>query len=415
MKREDNDRIVAVGPNTPGGRMLRRYWHPIALSEQLPKPDAPPLHAKLLGERFTVFRDSAGKVGVLADRCMHRGVSLSMGRVEDGGIRCLFHGWKFDTDGNVLETPNDSSGVYVCKKRQPAFPVREQSGLIWTYIGPQDKIPPFREFIYDTVPDENRIVTRGNIKSSYLTMWEGGADSSHVGILHTNATRPNWGRTRRGEPTIPDVWDGLSPTYDAEDTEYGYRYVAFRAAPGREDRVSVRISPEIMPGIRVLAGEKGDPTFDLLLIETPMDDNETATYSVYYSKTHALVQHADMIKQMVGVTDDLFDPVTHDVKMSWPHNIMQDRDAMERDNWSGYASIKPEDLAMTLSLGDDWDRTTENLVAGDIAVIRLRRMLLRAIDASEAGEDPPGVNMADLRDVHSAFQVIGKDEDWKSV
>ena len=88
---------------------------------------------------------------------------------------------------------------------------------------------------------------------------------------------------------------------------------------------------------------------------------------------------------------------------------------MERDNWSGYASIKPEDLAMTLSLGDDWDRTTENLVAGDIAVIRLRRMLLRAIDASEAGEDPPGVNMADLRDVHSAFQVIGKDEDWKSV
>lgn len=415
MKREDNDRIVKVGPDTPAGRMLRRYWHPIALSEQLPKPDCPPVFAKLLGERFAVFRDSSGKVGVLADRCMHRGVSLSLGRVEEGGIRCIFHGWKFDTEGTVLETPNDNTGVYVCgKKRQPAYPVREQSGIIWTYIGPQNKIPPFRTFIHDTVPDENRIVTRGKVKSSYLTMWEGGADSSHVGILHTNAVRLNWGRKRRGEPTVPDIWDGLSPTYDAEDTDYGYRYVAFRPAPNAEDKISVRISPEIMPGIRVLAGEKGDLTFDLLIIETPLDDNETATYSVYYSKVDPIREHADTIKKMVGVTDDIFDPVTHDCNMSWPDHIGQDRDAMERDNWSGYESIKPEDLAMSLSLGDDWDRTTENLVAGDIAVIRLRRMLLRAIDANEAGEDPAGVNLEDLTSVHSTFQVIGKDEDWKN-
>jgi phthalate 4,5-dioxygenase len=414
MKREDNDLITKVGPGTAGGRMLRRYWHPIALSCQLPRPDCPPLSTKLLGERFVVFRDSTGKVGVLADRCLHRGVSLSLGRVEEGGIRCIFHGWKFDTQGNLLETPNDPSGAYVCKRKQPAYPVREQSGLIWTYLGPPEKQPPFREFVFDTVPEENRVVTRGNVKVSYLTMWEGGADSSHVGILHTNAVRLNWGRKRRGEQTVPNVWDGLGPTYAAEDTDYGYRYVAFRPVPTREDQIQIRISPEMMPGIRVLAGEKGDVPFDLAIIETPMDDHETATFSVYYHKTAPIAKHADVVKKIVGVTPDIWDLATFELKMSWPDNIRQDRQAMEGDNWSGYGGIKAEDLAMSLSLGNDWDRTTENLVAADIAVVRLRRMIQRAIEANESGGDPPGLHSSDLKHIEASFQAIGKDEDWKS-
>jgi phenylpropionate dioxygenase-like ring-hydroxylating dioxygenase large terminal subunit len=414
MKREDNNLIVAVGPSTPGGRMLRRYWHPIALSSQVPAPDCPPLATKLLGERFVVFRDSAGKVGILAERCMHRGVSLALGRVEEGGIRCIYHGWKYDAQGNLLDTPNDPSRTYVCKAKQPAFPVRESSGLIWTYIGPPAQQPPFREFIFDKVPAENRIATRGNVKASYLTMWEGGADSSHVGILHTNFVRPNWARRRRGEATTADLWDGLAPTYAAEDTAYGYRYVAFRPVPGREDKVQIRISPELMPGIRVLAGEKGDVPFDLALFETPMDDHETATFSVYYSASCPITKHADFVKKMVGMTDDVFDPLTHNLNMSWPDDIRQDREAMGRDNWSGYHSIKPEDLAMSLSLGEDWDRTTENLVQADIAVVRLRRMILRAIEANESGGDPPGLQLTDLSQVHASFQAIGKDEDWKA-
>lgn len=414
MKREDNDLITRVGPGTPGGRMLRRYWHPIALSSQLPEPDCAPLCTKLLGERFVVFRDTAGKVGVLADRCLHRGVSLSLGRVEEGGIRCIFHGWKFDTQGNLLETPNDPSSTYVCKRKQPAYPVREQSGLIWTYLGLPEKQPPFREFVFDAVPEENRVVTRGNVKISYLTMWEGGADSSHVGILHTNAVRLNWSRRRRGEPTTPDVWDGLAPTYAAEDTDYGYRYVAFRSVPAREDKVQIRISPEMMPGVRVLAGEKGDLPFDLAIIETPMDDHETATFSVYYHKTVPIAKRADEVKKIVGVTDDIWDPTTHELKMCWPGDMRQNRAAMKEDNWSGYAGIKAEDLAMSLSFGNDWDRTTENLVAADIAVVRLRRMILRAIEANESGGDPPGLQIADLKHVEASFQPIGKDEDWRS-
>jgi phthalate 4,5-dioxygenase len=419
LKHEDNELITKVGPGTPAGNMLRRYWHPIAMSSELPKADCPPAFCKLLGQRFVVFRNTEGKVGVLDDRCMHRGVSLSLGRVEEGGIRCIYHGWKFDTEGNILETPNDSTCAYVGKRKQGAYPVREQSGLIWTYIGPKDLEPPFRQFAYDKVPAENRIVARGNIKSSYLTMWEGGADSSHVGILHTNAVRFNWGRERRGEQTIPDVWDGLAPTYDAEDTDYGYRYVAFRDVPGKDNKQFIRISPEIMPGIRVLFGEK--PTeennqlaFDMTIMEVPMDDNETATFSIYYSENCDVANRTSEVKEIVGATDEHFDEETHWVKMSWPENSMQDREAMEKDNWSGYNSIKPEDLAMSLSLGDDWDRTTENLVGADMAVVRLRRMLLRSIRAhEEEGVAPPGVDMTDLSSLAAKFQAIGKDEDWK--
>ena len=413
MKAEENRLITEVGPDKPGGRMLRRYWHPIALSSEVAEPDGTPISTKLLGERFTVFRNTEGKVGVLDDRCMHRGVSLSLGRNEEGGLRCLYHGWKFDVDGNLLETPNDSTCSYVGKRKQGSYPIIEDCGLIWTYIGPKDQQPPFRKFIYNTVPAENIIVARGNVNASYLSMWEGGADSSHVGILHTNYVRFNWGRERRGEETIPEVWDGLAPTYDAEDTDYGYRYVAFRDIPNDDSKTFIRLSPEIMPGMRALAGEKGDVPFDLFLIETPMDDNQTATFSIYYSKTCAITEHQAFVKELVGVTDKYFDLETKETRISWPDNMMQDREAMAKDNWSGYTSIKPEDISMTLSFGDDWERTTENLVSADLAVIRLRRMLLRAIKTNEDGGSPPGLEETDLTQVTSAFQAIGKDEDWK--
>ena len=413
MKAEENELLIKVGPDTPGGKMLRRYWHPIALSSEVADPDCPPIFTMLLGQRFVVFRDTEGRVGVLDDRCMHRGVSLSLGRNEEGGLRCIYHGWKFDVEGNILETPNDSTCSYVGKRKQGAYPVIEKSGLIWTYIGPKELQPPFREFMHDTVPDENRIVARGNIDAPYLSMWEGGADSSHVGCLHTNFVRLNWAKGRRGEESEPSVWDGLAPTYDAEDTDYGYRYVAFRDVPNDESKVQIRLSPEIMPGMRALAGEKGDIPFDLFIIEVPMDDNRTATFSVYYSKTCAITEHADMIKTLVGTTDKYFDLETNETKLSWPNNMMQDRDAMAKDNWTGYTSIKPEDISMTLSLGEDWDRTTENLVTADLAVIRLRRMITRAIKANEDGGDPPGLALTDLTHLEATFEAIDKTDDWK--
>lgn len=204
LSREDNNRLTQVGPGTPMGEMMRMYWHPIATSAELPHPDCDPLRSRLLGEDFVVFRDTNGKVGVLDELCTHRGASMALGRVEEGGIRCIYHGWKFAVDGTIMDMSNNADSTYIEKLKAPAYPVFERSGLIWTYIGPKDKQPPFRTFAFDEVPDSNRILFRVNTHANYLQMWEGGTDSSHVGILHSNLTRPGWLK-ESGDASEPEI------------------------------------------------------------------------------------------------------------------------------------------------------------------------------------------------------------------
>ena len=202
LTREENETLCRVGPGTKMGRVMRRYWHPIAVSEQLPGPDSDPLRVTLLGERFVAFRDSSGRVGVLNELCMHRGASLALGRVEDNGVRCLYHGWKFGVDGTIQETPNHSDSRFRERLKAPCYPVREEGGIVWTYIGDKKKVPPFRRFSFMDADAANRTVIRVNVECNYLQLWEGGADSSHVGVLHSNVARPGWMdndvRARRG-------------------------------------------------------------------------------------------------------------------------------------------------------------------------------------------------------------------------
>jgi len=156
LSKEHNELLTRVGKGTPMGEMMRRYWHPIAMSSELPTPDCDPLRQKLLGETFVVWRDTEGKVGVIDELCMHRGASMALARVEDGGIRCLYHGWKFSVDGTLLDTPNSADPRIKQRLKAKAYPVREHMGLIWTYIGPKEHEPPFRHFAYETVPEQNR-------------------------------------------------------------------------------------------------------------------------------------------------------------------------------------------------------------------------------------------------------------------
>ena len=148
LTREDNTLICRVGPGTPMGAVMRRYWHPVCTSAQLPAPDCAPLRVRLLGEDFVAFRDTGGRVGVLDELCMHRGASLALGRVEEGGLRCLYHGWKFSVDGALLETPNHNDPKYRERMKAPAYPVREAGGLVWAYLGPKDREPGFAPYAF---------------------------------------------------------------------------------------------------------------------------------------------------------------------------------------------------------------------------------------------------------------------------
>src|SRR5262245_50366214 len=183
LSREDNDRLCRIGPGTSMGDVFRRYWLPVCVSTQIAKPDSDPLRVSLLGEHLVVFRDSAGKVGVLDELCPHRGASLALGRVEECGIRCLYHGWKFAVDGTIIDTPNNRDESFKKRVKAIAYPVREEGGLVWTYLGPAAKIPVFTRYAFMDAADENRTILRVNVKANYLQLLEGGFDSSHVGIL----------------------------------------------------------------------------------------------------------------------------------------------------------------------------------------------------------------------------------------
>lgn len=414
LSREDNERLVRVGAETEMGRVMRRYWHPVATTAQLREPDGKPLRVQLLGERFVLFRDTGGKVGMLDELCMHRGASLAIGRNEEGGLRCLYHGWKFAVDGTILETPNHADCRFRERQKAKAYPVVERSGLIWAYVGPAELQPPFRTFAADQVPDANRLVIRVNMKVNYLQLWEGGLDSSHVSVLHTNQARPSWGAARG--PADDSVvafqpLDDMAPAFDIEDTSFGYHYAATRTVNpdrGGPEVRNIRIVPAIMPYGRIIPG----PKISFLVWEVPDSDIATSTYISVYSTEPVDKAH---IYGMLGLDDARFwtedDP---DFRAGWEDGFFQDRAGMHA-NWTGFRGIEVEDAVIGLSYGPIYDRSLEHLVTADLAVVRVRRRLMECIRLDKAGQAPLGAEIEDMTTVAAPDVDVPQGTDWKTL
>lgn len=347
---------------------------------------------------------------------MHRGASLALGRVEDGGVRCLYHGWKFAVDGTILDTPNNPDPRVKQRLKQPCFPVREEGGLIWTVVGAKKgEEPPFRRYSFMDAPAEHRLALRINVKCNYLQLWEGGADSSHVGILHAESASPGWLNdeptrdSRASNPANLAVVDN-APTFEIENTDYGFHYAAMRRAPnaqGEPEVVNVRVVPLIMPTGRIIPA----PNSFLTVFETPDNDGQTSTFIVQHG--YSKPDREEML-ELLGMDDPaVYDPETHNLTVDWGMGLGQKRDQMD-EHWSGMKGVEHEDAAMALSMGQIFDRTQEHLVAADGAVVRLRRCLLDSIKAVEAGEEPLGATMEDLTQV-SVTSDAPLDRPWQAV
>jgi phthalate 4,5-dioxygenase len=415
LTHEENETLCRVGPDTKMGKVMRRYWHPIAVSEQLPKPDCDPLRVTLLGQNFVAFRDTEGRVGVLNELCMHRGASLALGRTENNGIRCLYHGWKFGVDGTIQETPNHSDPRVRERMKAPCYPVHEQGGMIWTYIGDKKKVPPFRRHSFMKAKPINRTVIRVNVDCNYLQLWEGGVDSSHVGILHSNVARPGWMdkdfvRSEDAENPANLAIDDNAPTLEVEDTDYGFHYAALRRAPGPNGDLelrNIRVVPAMMPYVRIIPA----PSFFFHVFEVPDSDIRTSTYITIHG--YAPVDREKIIK-LLGLDDRRYwNPQTCDFSAGWRDRFGQNREAMKRD-WGGLGGVEKEDAVMSLSMGPMFDRTQEHLVAADQAVVRLRRRLLDCVKMVEAGEEPLGATKEDLTDI-SCTSDAPLDQPWQKV
>ncbi|WP_217705603.1 Rieske 2Fe-2S domain-containing protein [Peristeroidobacter soli] len=387
LSKEDNERICRVGPNTPMGNVFRRFWLPVCTSAQLPEADCDPLRVRLVGENLVAFRDSTGAVGLVQENCPHRGASLALGRVEDNGIRCLYHGWKFGRDGTLQDAPNCSMRAIKSTVRARAYPVREEGGLVWAYLGPKEKQPPFTRYAFMDAPEPNRTVIRINVNANYLQLVEGGFDSSHVGILHSNIARPGWMNATftpnpdKDNPAVLAVEDN-DPELELSETDFGFYYAAFRTDRRSGDaQLNVRVVPFIMPSTRIIPA----PTTLYTVFETPADDEHTSTFIVIHGK--APVDRAKNIA-LLGLDDPkVYSERDCMYRATWDDRFGQDRQRLQ-ESWSGLNGIEQEDAAMSLSMGPIIDRSQEHLVPADRAVVALRKMLLRSAKNVEQGGDP---------------------------
>ena len=271
----DDSFITQVGPGTPGGEYLRRYWHPFLLASEVKDLPVP---VRLLGEDLIAFRDSEGLIGMVDAYCPHRRAPMFFGRNEECGLRCVYHGWKFNRDGDCVDMPSEPAGTPLqARVKIKAYPAIEKGGVIWTYMGPRESVPPAPEYEWMRAPASHRFVSKTFEHCNYLQALEGGLDTAHSSYAHNNDIK------NRNMPRNRDK----APRLDVELTDYGYRYISQRRVG--ENLNFVRIYQYIMPAqqirgsiIKIEGGMADYPRFDGH-IWTPIDDESCFVFNMMYS------------------------------------------------------------------------------------------------------------------------------------
>jgi phthalate 4,5-dioxygenase len=417
LSREENERLCRVGPEAPMGKMMRRYLIPALMSSDL-EAGGDPKRVRLLGEDLVAFRDDRGRIGLLDELCPHRRASLALGRNENGALECLYHGWRIDCAGTIVDTPVEpEDSTFKDRIRATAYSVYESGGVVWAYMGPKGLEPPPVDFYFTQVPADRVLTVRVQTHSNWAQGVEGVIDSSHTNLLHRHGVRPSAEVT-----TTTAAGAGLvarrpsndtRPRMEAQDTNYGFRYAAIRKPLiGAETQKYVRTSLFIAPIYAMFPPPKG---WVWLQAFAPVDDLNTVFYFFMVSETPIDdAKRTLMIKEMElqpGI--DLDADLRH--KRNPANHWLQDRAAMRRgESHTGLAGVSPEDFAMQESMGALLDRTKEHLGVSDTAVIRFRRMMLDAVKRfTEDGVTPVGLTApipyAELR---AEEQMLPLDASW---
>jgi phthalate 4,5-dioxygenase len=387
LTKEEQDLLTRTGPGTPGGELLRRYWQPIALSKELPE-DSAPLPVRLMSEDLVLFRDERGAIGLLGLHCPHRGADLSYGRLEDGGLRCLYHGWLFDRAGRCREQPGEPAGsTFHERVQQTAYETHESGGVIFAYLGPKPA-PLFPNYEYFQVPDGHRWFHKYYHECNYLQGNEGNMDPVHPFFLHRFLPGSEIARTRvsiDGRRSTPAYDTRVhAPRVHAEEVAFGVRLDAFYDVD--DEHMDVRTSQFVIPTSCAVSGGPVPPGDGYLMNwHVPIDDTHHWRFSMAFRRSQPLdPRHA---VERASITDENFR-----FKQNLSNPFLQDRDEMQSDTYSGFGAIfVVGDAYATETAGAIQDRTTERLGAIDAGVALARRMLLRAIRDVQEGRDPPHV------------------------
>ncbi len=412
MTREQNELLTQTGPGTPAGEMMRRYWLPVGVSAELP-PHSAPMPVRILSEDLVLFRDEDGRVGLLQRNCPHRRADLSYGRIEDGGLRCLYHGWLFDVKGHCLQQPAEPpESTYKDRVRALSYPCREIAGLIFTYMG-KARPPEFPMYSCFDAPEPHRWVMRSIMECNYLQALEGNIDPVHLSYLHRPAGRVDQ-RNVPGSEKSADMYyaeDGR-PQLDLEDTDYGIRIYSIRRSG--DDKQYVRVTNFILPCSAAIVGNEGRVNEGYAMhFHVPIDDHHNARYDFVHNRVRAI----DKAKYDArfgnragpdGVTPRLL-----------ANRYYQSREAMQTENFTGMGrSFNVHDAFACESMGPITDRTQEHLATSDRIIVRARRQLLEAIKDTGDGKEPRGVlrdpTASDCSHMVVVSEVLPKTLDYKS-
>ena len=394
LSQQENETLTQTGPDTPMGELMRLYWIPIYPGKQL-LPDGQPKRVKILGEDLVIFRDSGGKPGLIANACPHRGAPLMYGRNEECGLRCVYHGWKFDTSGNILDMPAEPDGSRLKQRiKARTYPCTERNGILWTYMGPNvDSPPPLPKIEWNLVPQENVVVTFRVQECNWLQALEGEIDSAHAPILHSRID---------GNGSIND-WiaaNDLQPKFKIERQPFGLSIASRREID--DDLLYWRVNQFLLPFWTLVPPQSKFPELSGHAW-VPMDDKHTLclmfSYTPkepFYPKTRAILEEGFRGRETGHASRSCYAPKPPSTPYAdfWtkftPENGYQfDYAAQESTYFSGLPGLWVQDAACQSGVSPIYDRTEENLCVSDAGVVSARRLLLDAISEYQRNQQPP--------------------------
>ena len=420
LSAEDNALLTKVGSGTPMGELMRQFWIPALQTTELPGPDCDPVRVRLLGEDMVAFRDTNGTVGFIDSSCPHRRASLFFGRNEECGLRCVYHGWKYDVNGNCVDMPSEpAESNFKDKVKITAYPARERGGVVWVYMGLREELPPLPDLEANMLPEGEWAVSSIMRSCNFVQALEGDIDTSHLGFLHLGSVDP--------AQAVPGSYDYYtvnirSPRYKVIDTDYGTTYAAYREA--EDDTYYWRFAHFLLPFyVMIPTGVLGVQV--LARAWVPIDDDHTMFWSMIAPSTRqgggqggaGAPGQGVNIDGKTGATDYLpngtgwYDRWTLAANAENDYRI--DRRAQKTNqNYTGIDGIYLQDQVVTESMGTTSDRTKEHLGTSDTMVIRTRQRLMSSAKELQEGIVPVAVDHPDLYAIRSGGVILPKATDW---
>lgn len=411
---QENELLCRVEGDAPMGQLMRRHWTPICLREEVAEPDGPPVQARIFGEDLVVFRDTEGRVGVMDEYCPHRRASLVLGRNEDCGLRCLYHGWKMDVSGNVIEMASEPSASGMAQKvKHKAYPTHEWAGLVWAYMGPPETQPEFKAPAWAPTEDTRVSIAKVIVPCNWAQVLEGAIDSAHSSSLHSSDMVP---ARVDGAKATDKTWlrpsTDKAPRMQVQRGGYGFRYAALRRPIANSaTHEYIRTTVFVAPSAALIPPNN---LYNVANINVPMDDTNTVFYFIAWghpAQTPETDTWRKFLRQQVGVDlDARYRPLRTRENM-----FGQDRQAMKAGNFTGITGFPNQDLAMWVTMGPTADRTRDRLGASDVAVVEFRKQMLEAVRAFQEGGPAIGTGADAIPGNVCAFQaVVPKSIDWRT-